>query len=403
MEVIVVGGGAAGMAAAISSAKSGKSVAIIERAPRLGRKLAVTGNGRCNLTNTNMSPDYYHGDRDFISQVLEALPLKETLDFFRSLGLITVQEPSGRVYPYSDQAGSVVDVLRFALEGLNVKVMTDTQVQEILPHPGGFTVTTPETKFKCENVIVTCGGAAGVKAGGSTLGYGLLERLGHSCTTLRPSLVQLKTDNKYTRPLKGVRAQAAVTVLRDGRQIAGSRGEVQFTDYGVSGPAVFDISREAAACPGAVLVLDLMPDISAEELSTLMSSRRSSSLTLENLLTGTLHNKLGRTVISRCGLSLSSPCSSLSRQDVDSILRCIKEYILPVTGSLGMEGAQVTAGGISTKEFDPATLESRIVPGLYAAGELLDVDGDCGGYNLQWAWSSGFLAGQLKGGKPCTQ
>lgn len=396
MEVIVIGGGAAGMMAAITAAKLKNRVTVLERAERLGRKLAVTGNGRCNLTNINMSPEHYHGQREFVASVLNGFNLKRTLSFFRRLGLITVSEPSGRVYPHSDQAGSVVDVLRFALSALKVNVITSCTVSDIATSGGTFVVQTDTGPFKADKLIVTCGGAAGTRAGGSRLGYELITGLGHSCTRLYPSLVQIKTENKYTRPLKGVRADASVMVLSHGRTVSSSFGEVQFTDYGLSGPAIFDVSRSITTGGSGLLVkLDLMRELTRDDLKEIIESRLGSGLTMENLLTGTLHNKLGRTVLSRLGYSLSAPVSMLSHDDIVSISNMIKSYELPVTGSLGMDGAQVTAGGIPVEEFNPMTLESRIVPGLFAAGEILDVDGDCGGYNLQWAWSSGHLAGLL--------
>ena len=396
MDVIVIGGGAAGMAAAITAATLKNRVTILERAERLGRKLAVTGNGRCNLTNLNMSPEHYHGRRGFISSVLNSFNVEQTLSFFRGIGLITTSEPSGKVYPHSDQAGSVVDVLRFALSALNVNIITNCTVSEIAVSGGGFKLKTSIGPFRASRLIVTCGGAAGAKAGGSRLGYQLLKGLGHSCTNLHPSLVQIKTENKYTRPLRGVRADAAVTVQKRGSGIARSSGEVQFTDYGISGPAIFDVSRSiTTGGSGLTVNLDLMRKLDRHELNELIMSRLGSGLTMENLLTGTLHNKLGRTVLSRLGYSLSAPVSQLSRNDVGEISNMIKNYELPVIGSLGMDAAQVTAGGIPVEEFDPVTLESRIVPGLFAAGEILDVDGDCGGYNLQWAWSSGHLAGLM--------
>ena len=398
MDVIVVGGGAAGMFSAITAASHGHNVTLLERSPRLGRKLSVTGNGRCNLTNLNMSPEHYHGDTPFISHVLEVFDVQRTLEFFRALGLVTVSEPSGRVYPHSDQASSVVDVLRFALAAFDVKVILEATVSSILKPGHRFLVSSDKGSFYSDRLIITCGGAAGTRAGGSTLGYELMRDLGHSCTALCPSLVQIKTDNSYTRPLKGVRADARVTVLRGDTVLAGGAGEVQFTDYGVSGPAIFDISRAVTTGGRDItLELDLMRELSGAELVEIMRQRLSSGLTLENLLTGTLHNKLGRTVLSRLGFSLSTPVSKLNVNELASIAGLIKKYSLPVTGSLGMDGAQVTAGGIPTSEFDPLTLESRIVPGLYAAGEMLDVDGDCGGYNLQWAWSSGHMAGLMGG------
>lgn len=395
MDIIIIGGGASGLMAAIEASKYGH-VRVLERGPRVGRKLAVTGNGRCNLTNLNMGPERYHGgEPDFTRPALERFGVGETLAFFRALGLVTVSEPSGRVYPLSDQAGSVVDVLRFGAMERGAEIICDFRVREIKREKAGFRVLSDDESLFAHKVIVAAGGAASPRAGGTEAGYLLLERLGHTGTRLYPSLVQLKTDNAFTRPLRGVRADAGVEVVSGGRVVAASAGEVQFTDYGVSGPAIFEISRAAVTADRPVLRLDLLRQASLGELVDMLDRRRGTNLTAENLLTGIFHNKVGRTLVTRMGYPLATPLREVSQGDVRRVAQGVKRVEIPVTGSLGMEGAQVTAGGIKTSEFDPKTLESRLVPGLFACGEVLDVDGDCGGYNLQWAWSSGRLAGNL--------
>ncbi len=395
MEIVVIGAGASGLAAAVEAAKYGR-VTVLERGERVGRKLAVTGNGRCNLTNLNLRLGNYHGgDPDFVGPALERFGVRETLAFFRALGLVTVSEPSGRVYPHSDQAGSVVDVLRFGAAERGARLLCGARVSRVVPERGRFRVETEGEILRADRVIVAAGGAAGTRAGGSELGYELLERLGHTRTALTPSLVQLKTENTFTRPLKGVRADAGVEVVSRGRVVARSAGEVQFTDYGVSGPAVFEVSRAACAEPECRVRLDLLREVELAELISMLKARRGTSLTAENLLTGILHNKVGRTVVSGLGIPFAAPLASLPEADLERAARAVKRVELRVTGNMGMEGAQVTAGGIRTDEFDPETMESRLAPGLFACGEVLDVDGDCGGCNLQWAWSSGRLAGNL--------
>ncbi len=395
MDILIVGGGASGLAAALEAAKYGH-VTVLERAGRVGRKLAVTGNGRCNLTNLSMGQEHYHGgEPGFSHYALERFGPEETREFFRGLGLVTVAEPSGRVYPHSDQAGSVVDVLRLAAAGRGVKLQCGVEVRRIRREQGGFAAETDAGLLRADRVIVAAGGAAAPRAGGSEAGYRLLEGLGHTCTRLTPSLVQLKTENAFTRPLKGVRADAGVEVERGGRTVAASAGEVQFTDYGLSGPAIFEVSRDAARSPGCVIRLDLLRQVELSQLVSMLRQRRDRGLTNENLFTGILHNKVGRTLVTGLGWSLAAPVSALTEEDLLRAARAVKGVTLRVTGSMGMEGAQVTAGGVRTEEFDPETMESRLVPGLFACGEVLDVDGDCGGYNLQWAWSSGRLAGKL--------
>ena len=384
------------MMAALTAAGQGARVILLERQSRVGRKLAVTGNGRCNLTNLGAAPEHYHGgDPDFVRPALERFGVDQTLDFFLSLGLVTVTEPDGRVYPYSDQAGSVVDVLRFALDAYGVDTRLGFEVRSVIKSARGFLLRSDGESFECDRLIVAGGGAAGTKCGGGSGGYDALRALGHGCTKLYPALVQLKTDNTYTRPLKGVRADADVTVSVGSRVIAHSSGEVQFTDYGVSGPAVFDISRAAAQHPGSTVTLDLMRLTDTDGLCGMLRRRAESfpDLTLENLLTGMVHNKLGRTAIQRCGLSLGTPLGSLGEHGIRAVAGTLKAYTLPVHGTTGMDGAQVTCGGVPTSEFCAETMESRLVPGLFACGEVLDIDGDCGGYNLQWAWSSGAAAG----------
>ena len=401
MRIAIIGAGASGMAAAISAAASGAhQVLLLERQARVGRKLLATGNGRCNLTNRQTHPGRYHGSSpDFVRPALDAYPVDSTLDFFQTLGLYTVTEPGGRVYPWSDQANSVVDVLRFALDRRNIQLRTGTEIVSVKKTAEGFRLKDQNGQsYEADRLIVSCGGAAGTKLGGGLSGYQLLRSLGHHCTRLFPSLVQLKTDPALVRGLKGVRASAELRLTLNDALLDKAQGEVQFTEYGVSGPAVFDLSRSAAAVEGCVLHLDLLPGCRAEELLSSLCIRisRFPSLLAEDLLTGILHNRLGRMLVRAAEIGLNTPLTSLNWEQLNRVVELCGELALPVTGTMGMEGAQVTAGGIVTREFDPATLQSRIVPGLYATGEVLDVDGDCGGFNLQWAWSSGLLAGQMK-------
>ena len=401
MKIAIIGAGAAGMAAAITAAASGQNeILLFERQARVGRKLLATGNGRCNLSNRQTHPGHYHGAfPEFVRPALDAFPVESVLDFFHTLGLYTITEDSGRIYPYSDQANSVVDVLRFALERKNVRLFTSTEISGVKKTPEGFHLKDGSgNSWDADRLIVTCGGAAGTKLGGGLSGYQLLRSLGHHCTKLYPSLVQLKTDPALVRGLKGIRANAALKLTVREALLAVASGEVQFTEYGVSGPAVFEISRAAAMAEDALLHLDLLPGYRAEDLLSALCIRisRFPALKAGDLLTGILHNRLGRMLVSACGIGQDTPMTTLNWKQLTQIVQLCHEWSLPITGNMGMEGAQVTAGGIVTMEFDPDTLQSRIVPGLYAAGEVLDVDGDCGGFNLQWAWSSGLLAGQLK-------
>ena len=398
MNVCVIGGGAAGMMAAITAADCGHRVTLLERQARVGRKLMATGNGRCNLTNRHAVPEHYHGeDRDFCAYALSAFDVDATLDWFAAHGLVTMAEESGRIYPYSNMAGSVLDVLRYALERPEIDLRAGCTVTRIRRRGDGFTVESDQGIFSADKVVLCAGGAAGSKVGGVMDGYQLAKHLGHHRTALYPSLVQLKTDPTYPRALKGVKAEARVRILRGREVLAENRGEILFTEYGISGPAVFEISRAAATGgEGLSVELNFLPDWEDSSTMDWLQQRRGSAGTRESgtLLAGTLHSRLGQMVCKAAGFT-SQSADTLTDNDLHTIARCLRTFTLDIQGVCGFDQAQVTAGGLRTDEFDPQTMESRLVPGFYACGEVLDIDGDCGGYNLQWAWSSGHLAGLL--------
>lgn len=399
-NIVIVGAGASGMMAALSAAEDRNNrVLLLERQQRAGRKLLATGNGRCNLCNMNAGPQNYHGeDESFPLPALRAFPPQAALDFFHGLGLLTVTESSGRVYPLSDSSNSVLDVLRMALDQAGVELRCSCRAEAIRREDGGWRLDTQEGPVRADKLIMACGGAAGAKLGGVMDGYELLKPLGHKRTRLLPALVQLLTAADYPRALKGVRADCALGLYRDGRLLARSRGELQFTETGVSGPAAFDLSRAAAAEEaGAELRIDLLKDYDIAAVLELLRRRREARPDLETgeLFTGMLHNRLGRMLIKYCGLPQALPLSALDGEALNKAAEACKCFRLPLLGVEGFDKAQVTAGGIKTTGFDPETLESWFMPGLFACGELLDVDGDCGGYNLHWAWASGRLAGRL--------
>ena len=400
MTLGIIGGGASGMAAALAAAENPHvKVILLERQARLGRKLQATGNGRCNLTNLHALGGGYHGEEPgFSRDALEAFDPEKTLEWFRSLGLFTVAEPSGRVYPYSDQANSVLDVLRFALEKPNIRVITGFEVSRVKKTAQGFCVENGEDSILCDKLIIACGGLAGTKLGGSMSGYRLLGKLGHKVTKLRPTLVQLKTGWGGVAGLKGVRANCHAEILKDGKLHSQSTGELQFTEYGLSGPVIFEISRDVCQEKGSwECVLDFLPEVPRDALWQELNRRRHTGLPVEELLTGILHNRLGRVLTKAAGVRGTGLVAELSDGELDGVCKAVKAFSVPLTEPLGMDSAQVTAGGVVTREFDSKTMESKLVPGLYACGEVLDIDGDCGGYNLQWAWSSGRAAGLAAG------
>ena len=401
MIIGIIGGGASGMAAALAAAEHPNvQVLLFERQARLGRKLQATGNGRCNLTNIHANAAHYYGadQGKFASAALERYDVENTLDWFAELGLYTVAEASGRVYPYSDQANSVVDVLRFALEKPNIQVLTGFEVTKVRKTNDGFSVENGEESYLCDRLIVACGGLAGTKLGGSMSGYKLLMKFGHHCTKLRPTLVQIQSDWSALPSLKGVRANCRAKITRDGSLYTAGVGEIQFTEHGLSGPVIFEISRDVCHEKGGwICELNLLPDMDRDQLLPMLQRKKQTDLTAEELLTGILHNRLGRVVVKEAGIAGYVPIKQLEDWELEKV--CEKTFCLQValTEPMGMDAAQVTAGGIVTEEFDPDTMESKLVPGLYACGEVLDIDGDCGGYNLQWAWSSGRCAGTSAG------
>lgn len=404
--VLIIGGGAAGMLAALTALEDpNNTVLLSERQARVGRKLLSTGNGRCNLSNRHAAPVHYHGRQpDFCRYALEQFPVADTLAFFSDLGLETVTEPDGKIYPRSNTANSVLDVLRYALEHPRLHLLSGDGVADLRKKGSTFSVTftSGEKRSDINKVILACGGAAGSKVGGVLDGYKLAKALGHHRTALYPSLVQIKTDPTYPRSLKGVKTDAHLRLCRGKTVLAGNEGEILFTEYGVSGPAVFEISRYAAGGEGLTLHLDLWAEKSREAICAHLARRcrskagcTDSEQTAGCIFAGVLHSRLGQVVAKAAGLSPAVPLGSLQAADLDALAAQCKDFPLPVTGTCGFDQAQVTAGGLDTAEFDPHTLQSRLVSGLYACGELLDIDGDCGGYNLQWAWSSGRLAGKL--------
>jgi len=402
MRIGIIGGGASGMAAALAAAENPDvRVILMERQARVGRKLQATGNGRCNLTNLHAAEGGYHGEEaSFADYAIGRFGPETTLNWFRTLGLFTVAEASGRVYPYSDQANSVLDVLRFALEKPNITVKLGFEVEKVKKTADGFRVESKEEALECDKLIVACGGLAGTKLGGTMSGYKLLRSLGHKCTKLRPTLVQLKSGWNGVAALKGVRANCHAAIYQNDRLHRESIGEIQFTEYGLSGPVIFEISRDACQGSGEwICKLDFLPDLSEEALKAELIRRKETNLPVSELLTGILHNRLGRVLTQAVGISGYVPVKQLEDFELAEVCRAVKNFEVSLTEPMGMDSAQVTAGGIVTKEFDERTMESRIIPGLYACGEVLDIDGDCGGYNLQWAWSSGLLAGTHAGGK----
>ena len=405
-DVIIIGGGASGMAAAVEAARGGEHrLTVLERQSRVGRKLLATGNGRCNLTNTAAAPEHYFGadgaKADFTAGVLRRFTPGAVLDRFAGLSLKTTVEYGGRVYPYSGSAASVLDVLRLNMEKFGVNVVTGAAVESVHREKGAFSVSWSGGSARADKVIVACGGCAGGKLGGVKDGYRLLESLGHSVTPLRPALCPIRTEAEYPRALKGIRVSAGARLLADGKIAATARGDVLFTETGLSGSAIFDLSLYSALhakAKGQQTALNFFPDDTPEQVAALLRARIRAWPELEanRVFTGLLQSRLGMMLCKRAGIGGGRAAKTLTDGELAALSREATDFRLSVTGSGGLDNAQVTVGGAKTKEFDPETLESRLVPGLYACGEVLDVAAPCGGYNLHWAWASGLAAGELR-------
>ncbi len=391
-NILIIGGGAAGLAAAVSARKQNNNItiAILEKSDRVAKKIHATGNGRCNFTNMNIKSDYFYGDKAFIENVLSKFGTDDAIGFFKELGIMHRIE-DGRVYPISNQASAIADCLRLFLMENGVDFITDTFVSDIKKTNNTFLVG----NLTGDKVIVATGGKASPNLGSDGSGYKLLESFGHQKTKTKPALVSLKTENSITKTLKGVKVFARVTLFENGKQVATDRGEILFTDYGVSGIPVMQISRFANK--GTNLVIDMLPDLSKKETLAEIYER---VYTLPEREGGELFSGLANKKIAVPMLKYAKvEKTSVKAKDFtdENILKCgefLKQLKLTVLGDNGFENAQVCAGGIELCGFEPKTMESKLCEGLYAAGEILDVDAICGGYNLHWAWSTGVLAGK---------
>ena len=383
-NVAVLGGGASGMMAAITAARLGSSVTILEKNSRIGKKLLMTGNGRCNLTNVNVGVRNYNSE--FVCDALDEFSAKDTIEFFKEIGLLTYEEQEGRVYPVSNQASAVLEVLRLEIERQNIKVICDFDIAKIEKSDDGFSIYSKnKEKIVANKIIASFGGKSAQNTGSDGSGYRLLTDLGHSIKTPDKALVQLKTD----KSIKGVRAYAKASL--NGRS---EKGEVQFTGYGLSGIPILNLSRYAEN--GDIVMLDMMPDYTEDELFSYLKKRHNQNL--ETYLIGMLNKPLGQMLLKERDIGkLSRNSGSLVDFEIRKIAKKIKGWSFTVTGKMGWDNAQVTKGGIELSEVNSKTMESKIVKNCYIIGEMLDIDAECGGFNLQWAWSSGFVAGKNGG------
>lgn len=401
-RITIIGGGASGMAAAIAAAQENSSaqVTVIEHKQQLGKKILVTGNGRCNLTNRYMAPDCYRGEnRNFIETLLSGFGWQDTVRFFETLGL-PVKMRGDYVYPRSDQASSVLKVMTRRMKELKVCRILDTHVTDVVYGKKGYIIYTEKEKFQAEKVILACGGKSAPVQGSDGSGYIIAKSLGHTIIPVVPALVQLKVKNHPLSKASGVRTDARVSVYIDGQLQAEDLGEIQITAYGISGIPVFQISRYAATGlyrrKNVQVLIDFMPEMSEKELRRFFQ-KRMGYLTYQNaedFLLGCFPEKLISPILRQAEIGSGMSVSKIGHYELSRLVLACKKMMLTISGTNGFDNAQVCAGGVSTKEIDPKTMESLFHEGLYIVGELLDVDGICGGYNLQLAFASGITAGR---------
>lgn len=403
-ELIIVGGGASGLMAAIVAKDYGIDVAIVEGTDRVGKKILTTGNGRCNISNASIKYPFinYHSNVDkFFIPTLNRFSVEETKNLFLSLGLPITELENNKLYPQSLQASSVVDILRMNLEEKNIPTYTNCRVKSIHKKKNFILSTNNDefNEFSCGKVLMCCGGKSASKTGSDGTSYKLCEDFGHSLVKPVPGIVQLKLDYAHLKALSGIKFDGRINVYGNKKLLRSEVGEVLFTDYGISGPPILQVSstasRALARHENVTIEVDMMPFKDKETVENEFYTHFAmfSTRSISNSLIGVINKKLIPTLLKDCGIfSIHTPCCELEWQEQSNLINRMKSWNFKCTGTKEFQGAQVTVGGINVKDINPETLESNLVSDMYFAGEFIDVDGDCGGFNLQWAWSSAFNA-----------
>ncbi len=397
MNIGIIGAGASGVVLAILLAEKGYRVTLIERKERILKKLLVTGNGTCNYTNIKATySNYFSIDKKISEDIFEEFSYKDVLEFFRSIGIEPSIEDGGKVYPNSYQASSVVDALRFKLESFdNIDIILNEDVEKIRKKNNKFNLTTNNAEYIFDKVILAAGGNSYKELGSNGSGYLLASKMGHTCTEIYPILVQLKSEKEYIKGLEGVKLPVILKAFVNGNKIREDKNELLFTPYGISGPTVFNLSYLTAlyGFENIDFYVDFLPSIDKKELKNNIFDRiyRLGYLNSEYLLNGLVNKKLGLFLLKKSGLEkLDIKVSEIDKSIINRLVDNLKNYHIKVYDTMGFSNAQVTAGGIKLSEVNNRTLESNIVKGLYIIGEVLDVFGDCGGYNLTWCFMSSF-------------
>lgn len=399
-HVLIVGAGASGMTAAIHAAREGVKVTLLEQKERPGKKLLSTGNGRCNLTNRDQKDEYYRcSQAGFPASALGRFSAEDTLEFFGRLGIVP-KDRNGYIYPNSDQASSVLDALVQELEHLGVRTVCRCPVTKAAKEGETFILSSSQGRFRGDALILAAGSRAAPATGSDGSGYRLAQGFGHRLVTPLPALVQLRCREKHYKRLAGVRSEAGVRLFADGKLLAEDRGELQLTDYGISGIPVFQVSRYASMAlhrkQDVTARINFLPNMDQRQAEKLMDQRRRDlgDRTCIQWMNGLLNSKLSAVLLFLAGIQEKQPVKSVSRSQWNRLRELMTDYETGIAAANPFENAQVCCGGVDTRQVKEETLESLLVEGLYFCGELLDVDGICGGYNLQWAWSSGAAAGR---------
>ncbi len=400
VDMIVVGAGAAGLIASITAARAGHKLTLLEQNNKIGKKILVSGNGKCNIDNKYISTNRFHGqDPDFIEKVLEGYGIEVVEKFFTSIGLELIEGKEGKMFPMSLQSSSVVELLEHEAKRAGVQILCDCAVTSIKKEADTFTLETSQGTKTCKKLLLASGSPAAPQLGGSNSGYAFATKMGHSLIPRHPSLVQLCSEENWVKECAGVKVAGAAQLYANGEYISEKKGDLLFTNYGISGLAVLDLSREVstrlADYDFCELNLDLMPEFSKEKLINLLLKRidNISEKPIELWVQGILNKKLISIILSqsKCKVEMEK---DLNRKEVGKLVYTIKNLKLSINDTKGFKGAEVATGGINTTEVNPQTMESKLVPNLYFAGEILDVDGDRGGFNFHFAWVSGLRAGE---------
>lgn len=402
MRIGIVGAGASGVLCAIYAAQRGHDVVIFERKDRMLKKVLVTGNGTCNFTNINAGyKNYFAIEEKIEERIFNEYSYQDVLDFFKKLGIEYKVEKFGKVYPLSYQASSIVDALRFKLESIkNIEVKLNFDVSKIRKKNGVFNVTSQENEtVAVDKLVIAAGGISYPELGSNGSGYDLAAKMGHSRTEIYPVLVQLKVDKKYAKGLEGVKQKVKLSVYKNNEFLRSDENELLFTAYGVSGPCIFNLSYLAALNNMEDLYwhVDFLPMYSEDELRSLLYTRRKDLgyLEIEYYLNGLVNKKFAGYLLKSVGIEkLNFKVLELEDEIIEKLVERLKKFVFKVYDTTGFANAQVTAGGIRMNEVDNYSLESKLVPGLYFTGEVLDVFGDCGGYNLTWCFISGMHVGK---------